>query len=582
VLEELRISGLGVIDEAVLELSPGLTVVTGETGAGKTMVVTGLGLLFGGRADAALVRAGCGRAAVDGRVRVRVDDPVATRVDALGGDLDDGMLLLSRIVGADGRSRAQVGGRSVPVGTLAELAEELIAVHGQTDQLRLRAPGRQRDSIDRFGGDEVASPLHAYRDAYRQYLDVETTLTDLTTRARDRAREADVLRFGLAQIEAVAPQPAEDVALGSEVGRLSHADLLRGAATSAHSGLLGDPAGDDIPDAVGLVAGARAALERVADHDAALRALADRLAEAGYLLSDVAAELAAYADDIEGDPLRLAAAQERQSVLAGLARKYASSGHRMNEGAGGARVDGVDGVLAWASEAGDRLAELDDDDTRVAELAVESARLHALMVDLAERLSGARRDAAARFSESVTAELRDLAMPHASVSVDVRSTDSYGPHGADEVELLLMPHPGAPARPLAKGASGGELSRVMLAVEVVFAGADPVPTFVFDEVDAGVGGHAAVEVGRRLARLARIAQVIVVTHLPQVAAFADRHLVVVKSDDGLVTSSGVVALDESGRVSELSRMLAGLEGSSLAQGHAGELLATASGFKREL
>jgi DNA repair protein RecN (Recombination protein N) len=576
VLEELRISGLGVIDDAVLELSPGLTVVTGETGAGKTMVVTGLGLLFGGRADAALVRAGCGRAAVDGRVSVQVDGPVATRVDALGGDLDDGMLLLSRIVGADGRSRAQVGGRSVPVGTLGELAEELIAVHGQTDQMRLRAPGRQRDSIDRFGGDEVASRLGAYRAVYQQYLDVETTLTDLTTRARDRAREADVLRFGLAQIEAAAPQPAEDVALSSEVGRLSHADLLRGAAMSAHSGLLGDPAGDDISDAVGLVAGARAALERVADHDVALRTLADRLAEAGYLLSDVAAELAAYAGDIEADPLRLAAAQERQSVLAGLARKYASSG---DDGSGG---DGADGVLAWASEAGKRLAELDDDDTRVAELLAESTRLHASMVELAARLSVARRGAAARFSESVTAELRELAMPHASISVDVRSTDSYGPHGADEVELLLMPHIGAAARPLAKGASGGELSRVMLAVEVVFAGADPVPTFVFDEVDAGVGGRAAVEVGRRLARLARIAQVIVVTHLPQVAAFADRHLVVVKSDDGLVTSSGVVALDDSGRVSELSRMLAGLEGSALAQGHAGELLATASGFKRGL
>ena len=568
-LEELRISGLGVIDDAVLELSPGLTVVTGETGAGKTMVVSGLGLLFGGRGDAGLVRVGSARAAVDGRLRVG-PGRVVEMVDELGGDLDDHTLLLSRVVGADGRSRAQVGGRSVPVGTLAELADELIAVHGQTDQLRLRAPARQRDAIDRFGGDHVAHALGAYQGVYRRYLDVETTLTELTTRARDRAREADVLRFGLAEIEAAAPQPAEDVVLASEVARLTHADLLRSAAASAHAGLLGDPAGDDIPDAVGLVAGARAGLERVAEHDPALKLMADRLAEAGYLLSDVATDLAAYADDIEADPGRLAAAQERQSVLAGLVRKYATAGA------------GVDAVIAWASEAGMRLAELDNDDSRLAELAIESGRLRESMVSLAGELTAARTKAAERFAESVTAELRDLAMPHAVVTVDVRTGTDYGAHGADDVEVLLAPHPGAPPRPLAKGASGGELSRVMLAVEVVFAGADPVPTFVFDEVDAGVGGRAAVEVGRRLARLARVAQVIVVTHLPQVAAFADRHLMVVKSDDGVVTRSGVVALDDTGRVNELSRMLAGLEGSSLAQGHAGELLAAASGFKQDL
>src|SRR5471032_3297616 len=242
-LEELRISGLGVIDDAVLELSPGLTVVTGETGAGKTMVVSGLGLLFGGRGDAGLVRVGSARAAVDGRLRVP-PGRVAEMVDELGGDLDDHTLLLSRVVGADGRSRAQIGGRSVPVGTLAELAAELIAVHGQTDQLRLRAPARQRDAIDRFGGADIAAPLAAYRDAYRGHLEVETTLTELTERARDRAREADLLRFGLGEIEVARPQAGEDVSLAAEVGRLSHADLLRGAATAAHAGLLGDPAGD--------------------------------------------------------------------------------------------------------------------------------------------------------------------------------------------------------------------------------------------------------------------------------------------------------------------------------------------------
>ena len=570
-LEELRISGLGVIDDAVLELSPGLTVVTGETGAGKTMVITGLGLLFGGRAESGLVRSGCSRAAVDGRVRMPDDAALRERLDDVGADLDDGNLLLSRVVGADGRSRAQVGGRSVPVGTLAELADELIAVHGQTDQLRLRSPAKQRESIDRFGGAELAAVLEQYQSVHRRYLDVETTVKELTERARDRAREADVLRFGLTEIEAADPQAGEDALLAAEVMRLSHADLLRGAATTAHAALLGDPAADDLPDAAALVAGARSALERVAEHDAALGQLAARLAEAGYLLADVATELASYADDVEADPVRLAVAQERQSVLGALARKYAA-----------ADLEGADGVLAWATEAASRLGVLERDDNRVGELAAEAEQLRTEMVVLAKRLTAVRRRAADAFGEAVTSELRELAMPHAVVSVDVRTTDSYGPHGADEVELLLTPHPGAPARPLAKGASGGELSRVMLAVEVVFAGTGQLPTFVFDEVDAGVGGRAAVEVGRRLARLATTAQVIVVTHLPQVAAFADRHLVVVKSDDGLVTSSGVAALDDAGRVDELSRMLAGLDGSTLAQGHAGELLAAAAGFKNEL
>jgi DNA repair protein RecN (Recombination protein N) len=570
VLEELRITGLGVIDDAVLELSPGLTVVTGETGAGKTMVVTGLGLLFGARADAGLVRSGSSRAAVDGRLRIPHDSPIVTRVDELGGDLEDNTLLLSRVIGADGRSRAQVAGRSVPVGTLTELADELIAVHGQTDQQSLRAPAKQRDAIDRFGGDDVGAPLVAYRLAYQRHREVETALAELKDRARERAREADLLRFGLAEIAAVQPQAGEDQSLAADVARLSHADLLRGAAGSAHSGLLGDPAGDDVPDAVGLVAGAKAALERVAAHDPALQAMASRLGEASYLLADVAAELAAYVDDVAADPARLAAGQERQSLLNSLVRKYADPGA------------GVDGVIAWALDAEQRLAELDNDDARIAELGTESARIRTELATLAADLTVARNRAAVRFADGVTAELHDLAMPHAVASVEVRSGETFGPHGVDEVELLLTPHPGAPARPLAKGASGGELSRVMLAVEVVFAGVDLVPTFVFDEVDAGVGGRAAVEVGRRLARLAKVAQVIVVTHLPQVAAFADTHLVVVKSDDGIVTSSGVRKLDETGRVSELSRMLAGIEGSSLAQGHAGELLATASGFKREL
>jgi DNA repair protein RecN (Recombination protein N) len=570
-IEELRISRLGVIEDALLELDPGFTVVTGETGAGKTMVVTGLGLLFGGRADSGLVRAGASRAAIDGRLRLPPKlDGLRQRLDDIGADIEDDTLLVSRVVGADGRSRAQVGGRSAPVGVLAELADDLVAVHGQTDQLRLRSPIRQRAAIDQFGGPDVGKPLAQYTAIYRECLDVEATLSTLRQHAREREREAETLRFGLAEITAANPLPGEELSLAAEVARLAHADDLRSAATSAHALLTGDPAEADRPDAVGLLAAARAALERAADHDPALAEAAKRVAEAGYLASDVATELASYVAGLETDPARLAAAQERQAVLHGLARKYVDAS------------DGPDGVLTWARVAAERLAALATDDSRIDELSVRSAQLRAQLSAAADTLSAARRRAASRFGKAVTNELRDLAMPHAAVTAEVRNGGECGPHGADDVELLLTPHPGAPARPIAKGASGGELSRVMLAVEVVFAGQTDTPTFVFDEVDAGVGGRAAVEVGRRLARLARSAQVVVVTHLPQVAAFADRHLVVVKSDDGAVTSSGVVALDDGGRVAELSRMLAGLDGSALAQGHASELLDAAASFKSGL
>ncbi|URM91883.1 DNA repair protein RecN [Streptomyces sp. MRC013] len=572
VLEEMRIRSLGVIDDAVVELSPGFTAVTGETGAGKTMVVTSLGLLLGGRADPALVRIGAASAVVEGRVVVAPGSAAARRAEEAGAQLDDGALLISRTVSAEGRSRAHLGGRNVPVGLLAELADDLVAVHGQTDQQGLLKPARQRAALDRYAGDAVAVPLAAYGGAYRRLRALDAELEELTTRARERAQEADLLRFGLAEIEAVAPRAGEDAELAAEAERLGHAEALASAAALAHGALAGDPEDPEAVDATTLVAGAGRALEAVRSHDPDLAALADRIGEISILLADVAGELAGYADDLDADPRRLAAVEERRAALTGLTRKYGED---------------VAAVLAWAEEGAARLTELDGDDDRIAELTAERDALRAELSRLAQALSDARTEAAARFAGAVTAELASLAMPHARVSFDIRQTEdpdgvevggrrvAYGPSGADEVELLLAPHPGAPPRPIAKGASGGELSRVMLAVEVVFAGTDPVPTYLFDEVDAGVGGKAAVEIGRRLARLARTAQVVVVTHLPQVAAFADRQLLVEKTSDGSVTRSGVTLLEGEDRVRELSRMLAGQEDSEAARAHAEELLATA-------
>jgi DNA repair protein RecN (Recombination protein N) len=589
-LEEVRITGLGVIDDALLEISPGFTALTGETGAGKTMVVTGLGLLFGGRADPARVRPGAERAVVEGRLRTAADGRVARQVADAGGDLDeDGTLVLTRTVSAEGRSRAFAGGRSVPVSLLTYLADDLVAVHGQSDQQQLLKPGRQRESLDKYAGRDLAGVLADYQRAYNRHHAVHAELTSLTVEARERAAEAESLRLGLTEIEKLSPVAGEMPELRAEEERLANADALHAAATLAHEAIQGDPSvGAEGADALTLLGHARQALDGVRQHDAELSGVADRLSEAAYLVSDVAGELASYIQSVDADPARLAAVQERRAALSRLVRSYGPGGIAWSIGGSAApavsadkaddadEADDAAAVLDWARRAALRVTELEGDDDKIVSLAEEEAALASEVATLAARLSELRHEAAERFGDDVTTELAALAMPHARVSAVITELDEPGPYGKDDVELRLAANPGAPALPLHKGASGGELSRVMLAIEVVFAGADPVPTFVFDEVDAGVGGKAAVEIGRRLAKLARLAQVIVVTHLPQVAAFADNHLVVAKSNDGLITSSGVIRLDYSGRVKELSRMLAGMEDSEYGQAHAAELLALAA------
>jgi len=568
--EQIRLASIGVIDEAELELGPGFVVITGETGAGKTMVVTSLDLLCGGRADPGLVRRGESRSRVEARILVdgRPDriDLITEQVTEAGGELDDNTLILSRTVNAEGRSRAHLGGVTVPAGVLSQLSEHLVTVHGQSDQHRLLRPAAQRDAVDRFGGDRIGGVLDRYRPAYARWREVETELRELREQAEERLREVDRLRFGLEEIAAVEPQADEDDDLRAEEQRLAHADGLVSATAQAHEAL----AGADDADAASLLASASRLLEAEREHDPRLAELADRVAELAYLLADLATDLAAYSSSVDSDPLRLASVQERRAALTALTRKYGAS---INE------------VLAWAKDAAAQLADLEGADDRVDELEAVRQELVENLRTLGAELTEARSEAAARLSERVTAEVADLAMPQAQVTVTVRprgdesssGVEHLGPDGGDDVEFTLAANLGAQPRPLGKAASGGELSRVMLALEVVLADTTDIPTFVFDEVDAGIGGSAAVEVGKRLARLARSAQVVAVTHLPQVAAFADRHYRVLKSDDGSVTTSGVHELDEASRVRELSRMLAGLEGSETAEAHARELLDLAAG-----
>lgn len=560
-IEEIRIENLGVIAGARVELGTGLTAITGETGAGKTMLLTGLGLLLGGRADATVVRAGASSASAEGVFVVEPGSPAAQRALEAGAELDEGALTALRTVAAAGRSRAFLGGRTVPQGVLAELAEHLVTVHGQADQVRLRSAARQRAALDAFAGATHGRLLEDYRAAWTERQRLTAELAELVGSAQERVREAELLRLGLAEVERVDPQPGEDLELAHEAERLGHAEDLRQAAQVAHDALMGTDDAQAPPGATALADLARRALEAVARHDEALGGLAGRLTDVGYVLADLAADLARYADEVQADPGRLAAVQERRAVLGTLTRAHGGT---------------VDDVLSWAATAGLRLLELDQGEDRTAELRARLEDLTADLQGLADQLTSGRAEAAERLGATVTQELAGLAMASATFTVRLTRTAELGPWGAEEVEMLLAAHAGAPALPLGQGASGGELSRVMLAIEVALATAPSSarpPTFVFDEVDAGVGGRAAVEVGRRLAELAHGgAQVLVVTHLAQVAAFADRHVVVAKTEGDVVTTTDVRVVAGPERVAELARMLSGQEDSETALQHAAELL----------
>ena len=576
-LTEIRIESLGAISAAVGEFDRGLTVLTGETGTGKTMVVTGLHLLGGARADATRVRSGADRAVVEGRFTTADLDDAAVALldgmlDASGAERDeDGSVIALRSVSRDGPSRAYLGGRSVPAKSLGDFTTELLTLHGQNDQLRLMRPEEQRGALDRFA--KAGPALERYRKLRDAWLGARHDLVDRRNRMRELALESDRLTFALNEIDTVDPQPGEDDALVADIVRLSELDTLREAALTAHAALSGAPddaeaSGHSAADSLGR---ARAALQST--DDAKLRALVGQVGEALTVVADAAGELSGFLDELPVDASALEAKLARQAELRTLTRKYAAD---------------VDGVLRWARESRQRLAQLDVSEEGLTALAARVDELARELGQAAVDLSGIRRKAAKRLAKEVTAELSGLAMADAQFSIDVSNDvvvdkddpaalelpsgelTRAGADGVDQVEFGFAAHRGMDQLPLAKSASGGELSRVMLALEVVLAASAAGTTMVFDEVDAGVGGRAAVQIGRRLARLARTHQVIVVTHLPQVAAYADVHLVVHSAGPKGTSVVRRVSGDE--RVAELARMLAGLGESDSGRAHARELL----------
>jgi DNA repair protein RecN (Recombination protein N) len=552
-IENLSIRSLGVISSAELELEKGFTAITGETGAGKTMLLTGLGLLLGERADSSVVRSGEKQLVVEGRI-ISQDKQMLQKLEELGAEVEQNEILINRIVTGDGRSKAAIGGIGVPISTLNSVAQELVAVHGQSEQMRLRSLAKQRDALDAFGGEKLASALSAYTLVYQQFRELEARLERIRSSSQEDAFKIEKLKEQIADLKRIAPQIGELKDVSEQLERLGNVESLRIAASGAHELI----AGEEL-DARSQLGQARRFLE--SSTDPKLRELAAMISDATAIVNELATELSTYLSDLDADPQTLDALQRRKAELTSLERKYGAS---------------LDDLVEVMPNLEGQLLDLDSSDEQIEKLEIQLSATESQLGKAAKELTALRTEAAGELAEKVSAELSMLAMGDAKLTVSVIQLSDFEASGLDRVEFLLSNHAGSEPRALSKGASGGELSRIMLAIELVLAGKEPLPTMIFDEVDAGVGGAAAVELGRRLKKLAESTQVIVVTHLPQVAAFANQQIQIFKDQSGGVSASSVKKLTNSERVEELARMLSGSPDSEIALSHARELLAQAN------
>ena len=547
-IHSLTIKSLGVISSAELELAGGFTAITGETGAGKTMLLNGLGLLLGERADSTVVRKGEKQLIVEGRLTL-TGKALIEKLDEMGAELDNGELLINRSVSSDGRSRAALGGVGVPVSTLNSVAQELVTVHGQSEQIRLRSLAMQRQALDLFAGAELAKAFETYASGYAQYRDLEARLQRMQSSSEQDSFRIAKIKEQIADLERLQPEVGELSAISEQLTRLSNVESLRVSAAEAHELI----AGEEL-DARSQLGRAKRVLESASDPK--LRELASVVSDATAVVNELALQLSAYLTDLDADPQTLDFLQRRKAELTSLERKYGQS---------------VDELAALLPSLQSELLDLDSSDEQIENLEMQLTASQSQLGQAAKQLTALRKKAGVELTKRVSEELAQLAMADAQLVVQITELADFDSHGMDRVEFLLANHAGAEPRALAKGASGGELSRIMLAIELVLAGNQLLPTMVFDEVDAGVGGAAAVELGRRLKKLAKSTQVIVVTHLPQVAAFADQQIRIFKDQSGGVSASSVKLLDAKEREVELARMLSGAD-SEIALTHARELL----------
>lgn len=566
-LVEVEISGLGVIERAHFSPGPGLTVITGETGAGKTMVLSALSLLTGSRADATVVRNGSERASIVGRFALSAQ--MCERIEELGGEVDGGEVLLSRTVTNEGKSRAAIGGVTSTISALSELGGELLSIHGQSANFSLLKPEKAREILDGYGGAEVATATNTYRALFDQYRDILNSINELQQLRSTRERELERITTFLGEFDRVNPTPNESSLLRERILALENVDATRLAISDSLHAL-----SEGESNISALLGGVKRSLESLGSSSQQSDAQLALIREISILVNELTSSLRSLEDDLDVEPGALEQMHSRRALVQGLVKRF---GNLHDE-------DPESALIEEAKRSRALFRQLSDGDQGIAQLEKDREEVAKKLIGASELLTKTRRSYALQLEREISEELTQLAMPAAEITVAIEGKDdgiavSDGKQtlicsitGSDEVALLLSSHAGATPLPINKGASGGELSRIMLAIEVVLAGRSSVPTYIFDEVDAGVGGKAAVEVGRRLALLARHAQVLVVTHLPQVAAWADTHYSIRKNSSETVTSSDLALLTDSERTNELARMMAGREESTLAQEHAQELL----------
>ena len=574
-LEEISIRSLGIIDQSTLELSKGLNVLTGETGAGKTMILTALSLVLGGKSDSSLVRAGSDRLVASAQFALpKSNNEISVIADESGADISEGSLILTRTVNSDGKSKAVAGGITVPAATLVDFADHLVEIHGQAANHQIVKSARQRELLDRFAGSDLSKALASYQGSLATYNDLKARIKSMRESSTKRDREIADLEEFLKGWTRLKPTRGEYAEVSNQIARLSSVEDLRSASDGASQAL-----SDETSGSLTSLGAARRFLDIAKGKDSRLDEIASVVAEGFFVLDEAARDLSSYLSALEADPAKLDALQVRKAEVIAFIKKWGSAAEpdaeliALSEKAKGARAT---------------IADLTGGEDRIAELEVQMQGAKKELLNHAKTLTNIRTMSAKKLSESVSTEIHALSMPHTQFTIAINSADYEGSLkesdftilGCDEVIMQIQGHRDGPLIALGKGASGGEMSRIMLALEVVLAQTHPVGTYIFDEVDAGVGGKAAIEVGRRLAALAQHSQVIVVTHLPQVAAWADTHFVVKKSDDGSISQSDVERLDAHNRIEEIARMLAGLEGSSSAREHATELLAMRESISR--
>ena len=556
-LEEISIRGLGVIDSSNIEFHDGLTVLTGETGAGKTMVLTALGLVLGNKSDSDLVRLGAERATVTGRFSI--DKNLAQIIEENGGSVESDCAIITRTVSAQGKSRVLIGGVLTSASFVADLGLQLVEIHQQSSSLRLTKANTVRELVDSFG--RVSTDK--YQELFSQFNELTRRVTELKAQLARRDSEIGELKAFAQAFAEVKPLPGEIELIENEISKLGSVEEINQILVNG----LNNIENDEI-SAINSLLQTKKDLEKLRDKDLSLDLIIDKYVENTLNLQETMGDIASYLSKLEADPKRFDYLQNRKSAINSLIKKY---------GKGSDKTQAYDQLILDGHSTQIRIDDLSGGEERIGQIQKQLSELFNLMRNEAAQISKSREVAAEKLALAVTNEIRALSMPNGSLSIKLNSKDSSNPsnfqsYGLDELEILFCSHQGGKELPLNKVASGGELSRIMLGIEVVIADSQNIGSYIFDEVDAGVGGKAAIEIGRRLSQLAQKAQVIVITHLAQVAVWADHHLVVKKNESGSVTQSDVVAVSENERRVEIARMLSGQESSETAQQHAAELL----------